>query len=120
MNARNEVFNIIEATGLPCWKMHEMPAETIYPPSFFTYLCESAPFGEYYDNKPFTVLWTFGIGFYSDDPRKVESETSELIKRLLSAGWTVDGKGEDVQSDEPTHTGRRIVAQKIDYFESEV
>jgi len=120
MNARDEVFSIIKATGFPCWKMHEMPAETVYPSSFFTYLCEDAPFGEYYDNKPHAVVWTFGIGFYSDDPRRVESETNELIKRLLSAGWIVDGAGEDVQSDEPTHTGRRVVAQKIEYFESEV
>ena len=120
MNARDEIFSIIGETGLPCWKMHEMPAETVYPSSFFTYLCESAPFAEYYDNKPHAVLWTFGIGFYSNDPRRVESETSELVKRLLSAGWIVDGAGEDVQSDEPTHTGRRVVAQKIDYFESEV
>lgn len=120
MNAREEVFSIIGETGLPCWKMHEMPAETVYPSSFFTYLCEDAPFGEYYDNKPTAVIWTFGIGFYSNNPRKVESETNELVKRLLSAGWIVDSPGVDVQSDEPTHTGRRIVAQKIEHYESEV
>ena len=120
MSAREELFGIIEATGLPCWRMHEMPADTVYPSSFFTYLCESAPFSEYYDNEAHAIIWTFAIGFYSDNPHMVESETEELIKRLLSAGWIVDGAGEDVQSDEPTHTGRRIVAYKIDYFESEV
>lgn len=120
MSAREEIFNIIEATGFPCWKMHEMPADTVYPSSFFTYLCEDAPFSEYYDNKPTAIIWTFAIGFYSDNPHLVNSEMNELIERLLSAGWIVDGAGEDVQSDEPTHTGRRIAAYKIDYFESEV
>lgn len=115
MNARDEVVGIIEETGYPCWLMGQMPADEKYPHSFFAYLCESAPHGEYYDNKPCSTIWTFGIGFYSDDPFLVESETNDLVERLLSAGWVVDGSGEDVQSDEPTHTGRRIVAYKIDY-----
>ena len=115
MNARDELISIIEETGLPYWLMHQMPVDKVYPASFFTFLCESSPYGEYYDNKPFSTVWTFAIGFYSDDPLAVDSETEWLVERLLSAGWIVDGTGEDVQSDEPTHTGRRIIAYKTDY-----
>lgn len=120
MSARDEFIGLIESTGLPYWLMGEMPDEADYPPSFFAYLCEDAPFGEYYDNKPNATIWTFAVYFYSNDPRKVDSETKAFVDRLRAAGWTVDGAGTDAQSDEPTHTGRRIVAQKIDYFESEV
>lgn len=119
MNARQEILEIIEATGLPCWRMHEMPSDAVYPDSFFTYLCESAPYGEYYDNKPRAIVWAFAVGFYSNNPNTVDIETDALINRLLSAGWVIDGAGEDVESDEPSHTGRRITAYKIDFFESE-
>lgn len=116
MNARAEIEKLFEATGFPYWKMHEMPSDTIYPSSFFTYLCESAPFAEFYDNEARAIVWTYAIGFYSDDPHVVNDEMNDFIKSLLSAGWIVDGAGEDVESDEPTHTGRRITAYKIDYF----
>lgn len=115
MNARNEAVSIIEETGYPCWLMNQMPENVTYPHSFFTYRCEDAPYGEYYDNRPRSTIWTFGIAFYSDDPFLVGSETKELIERLAAAGWIIDGDGDDVPSDEPTHTGRRIVAYKIDY-----
>lgn len=120
MSARDEVIGIIEETGFKYWKMHEMPAETAYPSSFFTYLCEDAPFSEFYDNRPTAILWTFAIGFYSNRKRTIDDEMAKLVKRLLAAGWIVDSPGVDVESDEPTHTGQRIIAQKIEQYESEV
>ena len=43
----------------------------------------------------------------------------ELTKRLLAAGWSVPGAGEDVPSDEPTHTGWRITAYYVQNLENE-
>lgn len=115
MGARQELIGIFEDMGRKHWLMHTMPPDEAYPASFFTFLCEASPYGEYYDNRPCAVIWTFGIGFYSNDPLEVESVPNDLISRLLSLGWIVPDKGEDVQSDEPTHTGRRITAYKIEY-----
>lgn len=116
MGAKQELLKIFEDMGREYWLMGTMPPDTVYPASFFTFLCESSPYGEYYDNRPCATIWTFGIGFYSNDPLEVESVPKDLISRLVEAGWIVpDGEGEDVQSDEPTHTGKRITARKIEY-----
>lgn len=115
MGARQELIGLFERMGRKYWLMGTMPPDEVYPASFFTFLCESSPYGEYYDNRPCAIIWTFGIGFYSDDPLKVESVPNDLIAQLRSMGWIIPDNGEDVQSDEPTHTGRRITAYKIEY-----
>lgn len=119
MDARQELCNIFENMGLPYWVMHQMPFETAYPPTFCTYLCEDAPFAEHYDNAPHAVISTFAIGIYADDPATLEATEKGLVTRLFSAGWVMYGMGEDVQSDEISHTGRRITAHRIHYVESE-
>ena len=121
MGARQELTGIFEEMGREYWLMGTMPPEQVYPASFFTFLCEDAPYGEFYDNRPCATISTFGIGFYSNNPLEVESIPDDLIARLKAAGWIVQDRGEDVQSDEPTHTGRRFTAQKIvyNYGESE-
>lgn len=121
MEARQELLGLFEEMGREYWLMGTMPPDKVYPASFFTFLCESSPYGEYYDNKPCATIWTFGIGFYSNNPLEVESVPKELAARLVASGWIVPNEGEDVQSDEPTHTGWRFTAHKIvyNYGESE-
>lgn len=113
MGVKAELETIFDAMGYPWWLMHTMPADEIYPESFFTYLAGDAPFTEYYDNQPHAVVHNFMIGFYSSDPEKVEAVPLELAQRLRAAGWRFPGLGEDVESDEPTHTGRRFAAQYV-------
>lgn len=117
MGAKADLVAIFDEMGYPHWLMHTMPASKRYPESFFTFLSIDAPFVAHYDNAPHAVAWAFWIGFYSSKPALMESVPLALAKRLRAAGWIVEGLGEDVQSDEPTHTGRRITAyylQKID------
>lgn len=111
MKAR--LIAILEEMGYPCWLMHTMPASMAYPESFFTYMAIDTPFKAYYDNRPHAVAWAFWIGFYSSNPALVESVPKELAARLIAEGWAVPGLGEDVQSDEPTHTGWCITAYYV-------
>lgn len=116
-----QLIAILEAMGYEHWLMHTMPSSKKYPDSFFTYLAIDTPFIMHYDNRPHAAVWTFWIGFYSNNPALVESVPLELANRLRAAGWVVPGLGEDVQSDEPTHTGWRITAhyvQKLDNKEA--
>lgn len=113
MGAKSDLIAILDGMGYPSWLMHTMPAEERYPESFFTFLAIDAPFTAFYDNRPHAAVWAFWIGFYSSDPALVESVPVELAARLQAAGWTVPGLGEDVRSDEPTHTGRRISAYYV-------
>lgn len=119
MSATQELFSIFEAMGCEYWIMHQMPANTVYPSSFFTYMTTDAPFVAHYDNMPHAVAWAFMVGFYTDDPGSIDIKILEFVGRLQAAGWIVAGLGEDVQSDEPTHTGRRLTIAKIEQYETE-
>lgn len=120
MGAKSDLANILEKEiGYPAWLMHTMPADEVYPESFFTFMATDAPLVSYYDNKPNAAVWAFAIGFYSCLPDLVDSVPLKLVNRLRAAGWIVDGLGEDVQSDEPTHTGRRITAYYIEPYKEE-
>lgn len=119
MSAKSDLIAIFEGMGYPYWLMHTMPMDEVYPESFFTFMSTEAPFSAHYDNKPHSVLWGFAIGFYSSDPALVESATLELVQRLQASDWIVPGMGEDVASDEPTHTGRRITALYVQHINNE-
>lgn len=119
MGAKSELIKVFDSMGYPYWLMHTMPKNQKYPESFFTFLSIDAPFVAHYDNRPHAVSWAFWVGFYSSNPALVDSIPVELTKRLRAAGWVVDGLGEDVQSDEPTHTGRRITAYYIEPYKEE-
>lgn len=116
---KSQLIEILEGMGYETWLMHTMPSSKKYPESFFTYMAIDAPFKAYYNNRPHAIAWAFWIGFYSSNPALVESVPMELAKRLQAAGWVVPGLGEDVQSDEQTHTGWRITAYYVQNIENE-
>lgn len=114
MSVKKELFKIFEELGFPFWLMHQMPDDVAYPNSFFTYLTTDAPYTEYFDNIPLFVSWTFMVGIYTDNPAIMDETIKELVKKLRAAGWTIEGPGEDVQSDEQTHIGRRLTIKKTE------
>lgn len=119
MGAKSELINILESMGYRVWLMHTMPLTQVYPESFFTYMAIDTPFTAHYNNRPHAIVWAFWIGFYSSNATLVESVPVELTRRLLDAGWVVPGLGEDVQSDEPTHTGWRLTAYYVQEINNE-
>lgn len=112
---KNELIGILEATGYPAQLQGTLGQDEEYPESFYTFWNFETP-EKYYDNKPTNAIWGFWIFFFSSDPALVESETSAVIARLRSAGWTVEGKGEDALSDVKTHTGRRLTVYKRENY----
>lgn len=119
MSVTDNLISIFDEIGYPSWEMHTMPADEVYPESFFTFLAVDAPFTAHYDNAPHAVAWAYMIGFYTSDPAKADSMPMELARRLMAAGWITDGLGESVKSDEPTHTGRRITAYFVQNIDKE-
>lgn len=119
MSATDELIKIFDGFGFPSWLMHTMPAEEVYPESFFTFMDIDSPFAAHYDNGPHVVVWSFWIGFYSSNPALMQSVPMELARRLMAAGWVMEGLGEAVKSDEPTHTGRRFTAHFIQRVKKE-
>lgn len=80
------------------------PAEA-YPSDFVTFFTMQTESVAHYDNAVQTVGWTFAVIYYSDDPTHVNTKPFEIAAALKSAGFIQQGKGSDILSDEPTHTG---------------
>lgn len=79
-----------------------------YPDSFFTFWNNDVSSDSHYDNKQNKYIWDFDLNFYSNDPSLTNSVLMDAIKEIKTHGFIVSGKGYDVISDEPTHTGRGI------------
>lgn len=82
-----------------------MNADEEYPPEFVTFFVVNTNDLAHYDNTVRTVGWTFAVIYYSDDPAKVNTKPFEIAADLKAAGFVQHGKGNDILSDEKSHTG---------------
>lgn len=105
---KDELIAILEEFGFPVYLQGSLAEDAEYPDSFFTFWNNSSLDNLHYDNLPVSYVWNFDVNFYSTDPELVNSILLEVIKRLRAKNWIMSGKGMDVPSDEPTHTGRGI------------
>lgn len=94
--------------GFPVILQGSMSDDDEYPDSFFTFFNNSTTSEAFYDNKETETVWDFDLNFYSNNPDLVNSILLEAKTALKAHGFIIDGKGYDVLSDEPTHTGRGI------------
>jgi len=102
----------LETFGYPVFLQGTLNKDEAYPKSFFTYWNNDSYDENHYDNAPVGYVWDFDVNFYSTDPALVNSKLIEAKTKLKQQGFIVPGKGYDVASDEPTHTGRGINALK--------
>lgn len=79
--------------------------EEAYPKTFVTFWTDGVPDGVHFDNATGSYDWAFSVILYSNDPEIVNTKPNEIRAALKAAGFTPQGKGNDVISDEPTHTG---------------
>ena len=94
--------------GCPVILQGSMSDDDEYPDSFFTFFNNSTTSEAFYDNKETETVWDFDLNFYSNNPDLVNSILLEAKTALKAQGFIIGGKGYDVLSDEPTHTGRGI------------
>lgn len=113
---KQKLIDLLESFGFPVFLQGSMNEGDNYPPSFFTFWNFDTPEDSHYNNAPSRAVWGFWVYFYSDDPGIVDQKLADAAALLRGAGWIVDGKGKDVASDEPTHTGRMIVCQFIENY----
>lgn len=105
---KNELINILEAYNYPVRLQGSIAPEEGYPETFFTIWNNETTDGNHYDNNPVSCIWDFTVYLYSTDPTIVNTVLESAIGDLKAAGWIISGKGYDVPSDEPTHTGRAV------------
>lgn len=99
------LIDTLEKLGYPVLLQGSMASDAAYPDSFITFFTNDSPDIGYYDNTPVGTAWDFQVAFYSNDPLLVEREAKRIRKELLAVGFIAYGRGRDIPSDEPTHTG---------------
>lgn len=104
----DKLIEILESLGYPVYLQGSLLEDEPYPDSFFTYWNHSADGQSFYDDSENTILWLYGVYFYSSDPVLVNTKLLEVKPLLKKAGFIVNGAGYSVASDEVTHTGRGI------------
>lgn len=105
---KSELIAILEEFKYPVFLQGSLTKDEPYPPTFFTFWNNSSTDQAYYDNDPIESVWAFTVNLYSSDPSIVNTTLIDVRSLLKSNGWIVSGRGYDVPSDEPTHTGRAI------------
>jgi len=99
------LIQVLEAFGFPVF-LHGTLGETEpFPPCFFTFITLDSPDAFPFDNEPTHTAWEYQVTLYSDDPQQLEQLATESRQALKAAGFIPQGKGVDIPSDEPTHTG---------------
>lgn len=111
---KQALINLLGTFGYPVKLQGSLLPDEPYPASFFTFWNNSTDDGSHYDNGAVYYVWDFDINFYSNDPALVNTKLLEAKALLVANGWQVNGKGYDLASDEPTHTGRGIEAIYIE------
>lgn len=91
--------------GYPVFLQGSLNPAQNYPDSFITFWTDDVLDGSHYDNDTKSFVWDFSVIFYSNDVLLVDSKPLEIRNSLKAAGFIPQGKGRDIPSDEPTHTG---------------
>ena len=108
------LIELLESFGYPVRLQGSLGKDEAYPDSFFTFWNNDSFDGDHYDNDAICWIWDFDVNFYSTDPTLVNSILLQAKTLLKQNGFIIDGKGYDVSSDEPTHTGRGLNALIIE------
>lgn len=108
------LIKILITFGYPVFRQGSLTEDTAYPDNFFTFWNTESPDHAHYDNTEYGTAWSFDVNFYSNDPLKTYTVLSDARIALKRNGWIVPGKGYDVRSDEPTHTGRGLEAYYLE------
>lgn len=113
---KQNLIDLLSTLKYPVMLQGSLLPDEPYPTSFFTFWNDYSEDGNHYDNAAAACLWAFDVNFYSSDPALVESVPLEAIALLKSNSWIVSGKGRDLPTDEPTHTGRGFTALYFEYL----
>ena len=108
------LIQLLKTFGYPVRLQGSLGENEAYPDSFFTFWNNDSYDGSHYDNDAIDYIWSFDINFYSNNPALVNSVLLQAKTLLKQNGFIITGKGYDVASDEPTHTGRGMTALIIE------
>lgn len=113
------LIETLNQIGYPVFLQGSLAPDATYPEHFFTFWNRYTQDVSFYNNKETKTLWEYELNFYSTNREYVRTKLNKAIKLLKEKNFIIDGKGHDVGSDEPTHTGRGINIVFIENIEEE-
>lgn len=102
---KKKLISALETFGYPVMLQGSLNPDEAYPDTFITFWCNSTDDATHFDNDVRSYEWSFSVILYSNNPTLVNTKPSEILAVLKSAGFIPQGRGNDIPSDEPTHTG---------------
>ena len=102
------LISTLETFGFPVMLQGALLPNEPYPADFFTFWNTGSSDGTHYDNTAASVLYSYEVNFYSNNPANVYDVLRAAIAKLRAAGFIISGDGYSVASDEPTHDGRGV------------
>lgn len=111
---KNELSELLETLVYEVYEQGSFTDSEEYPEHFFTIWNDGTEALNYYDNKEDGCIWYFTINFYSISPSLTVDILLQAKEVLMSKGWIVPGKGNDVYSASKNHSGRSIEAKFIE------
>lgn len=76
-----------------------------YPNEFITFWTNYTEDRAHYDNDVHSIEWRFSVMVYANDPDRVVALADDARAKLKAAGFIPQGRGNDLPSDVPSHTG---------------
>lgn len=102
---KKKLIEILKRFGYPVYLQGTIAPGDPYPDTFITFYVNDSDDGNHYDDRPANWIWDFDVFLYSNNPELVNSKPDEIRKALAAEGFIPRGKGWDIPSDEPSHTG---------------
>lgn len=107
---------VFERIGLPYDRQGSYSDESEYPPSFFTFWNPNTEERAHYDNRSNCAIWFWTVNYYTNDPSTLYTQMDEFVKYAKEVGFTVEGRGYDVNSDRPDYPGRTITVIYVEEY----
>lgn len=99
------LIQTLAALKIPIFLHGTLGEDEPFPPAFITFITTASDDAFEFDDTPTHTSWEYQVIIYSDDPQKLEQYAAQSRTALKGAGFIPQGKGVDIQSEEPTHTG---------------
>lgn len=105
-----ELIKTLSAISPIIFEQGSLAPHEPYPSKFFTFWNNTTDDHKHYDNATYGYTWEVEVNYYGTDPVDVYDTLEAARKKLLQAGWKINGKGYAVASDVNSHTGRGFTA----------
>ena len=106
---------LLQTFGYPVRRQGSLAENEAYPDTFFTFWNTSEDGESFYDNDAASVSYDYYVNVYSTNPSTVYSLLESARELLRGSGWITVQRGFDIASDEPTHTGRGMEVEYLNY-----